>query len=209
MAILNGVGDMIRTWYGPLSITSCKLIMIIRGTGALMTCFIFTAIVTFKFMFICVWKSMRQMNDNLLALVMFNISLFLSLFFCLTIPRVSFPTRNQESLLSSMAKVVIDNLISHKPGRAYSNLVQTKSDFESQLDPPVTLTDLTLSCPRSLLKTTPTPPGYPWVSGGRYVTPEPRFRGLVLDHQLLKEPEPKNHSKRAKFDQKQQFLGVF
>ena len=44
---------------------------------------------------------------------------------------------------------------------------------------------------------------------GRYVTPEPRFRGLVLDHQLLKAPEPKNRSKRAKFDQKQQFLGGF
>ena len=67
---------------------------------------------------------------------------------------------------------------------------------------PGTLTDPTLSCPEPLLKTTPPPPGYPWVSGGWYVTPEPRFRGLVLDHQLLKEPEPKNHSKRAKFDQK-------
>ena len=72
-----------------------------------------------------------------------------------------------------------------------------------------TLTDATLSCPGLLLKTTPPPPRYQWVSGGRYVTPEPRFRGLVLDHQLLKEPEPKNHSKRAKFDQKQQFLGGF
>ena len=72
-----------------------------------------------------------------------------------------------------------------------------------------TLTDLTLSCPESLLKTTPPPPGYPWVSGGRYVTPKPRFRGLVLNHQLLKEPEPKKRSKRAKFDQKQQFLGGF
>ena len=73
----------------------------------------------------------------------------------------------------------------------------------------VTLTDPTISCTASLLKTTPPPPGYPWVSGGRYVTPEPRFRGLVLDHQFLKEPEPKNYSKRAKFDQKQQFLVVF
>ena len=72
-----------------------------------------------------------------------------------------------------------------------------------------TLTDPTLGCPRSLLKTTPLPPRCPWVSGGRYVTPEPKFRGLVLDHQLLKEPEPKNYSKRAKFDQKQQFLGGF
>jgi len=31
----------------------------------------------------------------------------------------------------------------------------------------------------------------------------------VLDHQLSKEPEPKNRSKRAKFDLKQQFLGGF
>ena len=61
------------------------------------------------------------------------------------------------------------------------------------------LIDLTLSCPKSLLKATPTPPGYPWVSGGRYVTPEPSCRGLVLDDQLLKEPEPKNCSKRAVF----------
>ena len=106
------------------------------------------SMVFMKFMYICVWKSMRQMNDNLLALVMFNISLFLSLFFCLTIPRVSFPTRNQESLLSSMAKVVIVNFISHKPGRAYSNLVQTKSNFESQLDPPVSPRALTLPYPR-------------------------------------------------------------
>ena len=46
-----------------------------------------------------------------------------------------------------------------------------------------TLTDLDSSCPRSLLKTTPPTPGYSWVSGGRYLTPEPRFRGLVLNHQ--------------------------
>ena len=64
----------------------------------------------------------------------------------------------------------------------------------------VTLTDLDSSCPRSLLKTTPTPPGYPWVSGGRYVTPEPRFSGLVLGHQGLEELEPKIHPKTAVFD---------
>ena len=72
-----------------------------------------------------------------------------------------------------------------------------------------TLTDLTLSLPRSLLKTTPPPPGCPWVSGGRYETPEPRLRGLVLDHQLLKEPEPKNRSTRVNCDQKQRYLGGF
>ena len=71
------------------------------------------------------------------------------------------------------------------------------------------MTDLTLSCPESLLKTTPPPPGYPWVSGGRHVTPEPRFGGLVLDHQGSEELELKNRSKKAKFDQKQCFLGGF
>ena len=73
----------------------------------------------------------------------------------------------------------------------------------------VTLTDMTSSCPRSLLKTTPPPPGCPWVPGGPEVTPEPSFRGLVLDHQVLKQPEAKNLSKTAKFDQKQPFLSVF
>ena len=72
-----------------------------------------------------------------------------------------------------------------------------------------TLTDLDSSCPESLLKTTPPPPGYPWVSGGWYVTQEPRFSGLVLDHQGLEELELKNHPKTAIFDQIWLFLRVF
>ena len=72
-----------------------------------------------------------------------------------------------------------------------------------------TLTDLDSSCPGSLLKTTPPPPGYPWVSGGWYVTPDPRFRGLVLDHQGLEELELKNHPKTAVFDQIWLFLSGF
>ena len=70
-------------------------------------------------------------------------------------------------------------------------------------------TDLDSSCPGSLLKATPPPPGYPWVSGVRYVTPEPRFSGLVLDHQGLEELELKNHPKTAVFDQIRLFLGFF
>ena len=72
-----------------------------------------------------------------------------------------------------------------------------------------TLTDRTPTCPGSLLKPTPTPPGYPWVSGGRYVTPEPRFRGLVLDHQGLEELELKKQPRTAVFDQIWLFLSVF
>ena len=72
-----------------------------------------------------------------------------------------------------------------------------------------TLTDLSASRPRSLLKTTPPPLGCPWVLKGPEVAPESSFRGLMLDHQVLKQPEAKNLSKTAKFDQKQQFLSVF
>ena len=64
-----------------------------------------------------------------------------------------------------------------------------------------TLTNLSSSCPRSLLKTTPTPPGCPWVPGGPGITPEPSFRGLVLDHQALKKLDLNKHSKTVVFDQ--------
>ena len=73
----------------------------------------------------------------------------------------------------------------------------------------ITLTDLDSSCPGSLLKTTPPPPVYPWVSGGRYVNPEPRFRGLVLFHQLLKEPEPKKPLKKSQISSKTAVFGWF
>ena len=72
-----------------------------------------------------------------------------------------------------------------------------------------TLTDLSSSCPRSLLKTTPTPPGCPWVPGGPEITPEPSFRGLVLDHQVLKKLDLKKHSKTVVFDQIWLFLRGF
>ena len=71
------------------------------------------------------------------------------------------------------------------------------------------LTDATLSCPGLLLKTTPLPSGYPMVSGGWYMTPKSRFRDLVLNHQLLTEPEPKKRSKRTKLDQQQYSNATF
>ena len=75
--------------------------------------------------------------------------------------------------------------------------------------PSHTQTDPILSCPGSLLKTTPPPTGYPWVSRGWYVTPESRSSGLVLDHQGLEELELKNHPKTTVFDQIWLFLSGF
>ena len=47
------------------------------------------------------------------------------------------------------------------------------------------------------------------LSGGQYVTPKPRFSGLVLDHQGLEELELKNHPKTTVFDQNWLFLSSF
>ena len=44
---------------------------------------------------------------------------------------------------------------------------------------------------------------------GQYVTPEPRFSGLVLDHQGFQKLELKNSPKIAIFDQIWLFLRLF
>ena len=43
---------------------------------------------------------------------------------------------------------------------------------------------------------------------GPEATPKPIFRGLVLDHQVSKQPEVKNVSKTDKFDHKQHIFSV-
>jgi hypothetical protein len=63
--------------------------------------FIILAITVTRFMFICVWKSMRDINDNLLSRFILNLAVFLSLFFTLTVPRLTTPGRRQVFVLSS------------------------------------------------------------------------------------------------------------
>ena len=53
------------------------------------------AITITRFMFICVWKSMREMNDNLLSRFTLYLAVFMSLFFSLTVPRLTAPGRRQ------------------------------------------------------------------------------------------------------------------
>ena len=62
-----------------------------------------------------------------------------------------------------------------------------------------TLTDPNSGCPGSLLTTTPSHPVCPWVPGIKEGPPEPKLRGLVLEHYVLEGPA-KNISKKVKFD---------
>ena len=61
---------------------------------------------------------------------------------------------------------------------------------------PTKTTDPTFSCPDSgaITKYYFTAPRVPMDIWGSEVTPKPRFMGLVLDHQVLKGTESKNHS---------------
>ena len=76
----------LRIWFGPLPVSICfihyQLNKLLMWFGLLT---ILTISLT-KFMFICVWKSMRGMDDNMLARISFNICFFLSLFFSMTFP---------------------------------------------------------------------------------------------------------------------------
>ena len=80
--IFNCGANLLRAWYGPLPVNFCILVRTLRMNMALMTGFIFTSIVGFKFMFICVWKRMRQMDDNFVTKIIFRCSLMISLFLC-------------------------------------------------------------------------------------------------------------------------------
>ena len=52
-------------------------------------------------------------------------------------------------------------------------------------------------------------PRVPMGTWGYYVTPEPRFSDLVLDHKGLEELELKNHQKTVVLDQISLFLSIF
>ena len=80
--ILNGGATLVRAWYGPLPAEFCFLVQILQMNIAFITVFIFTSIVGFRFMFICVWKRMRQMDDRIVTKIILRclqmISMFLS-----------------------------------------------------------------------------------------------------------------------------------
>ena len=79
--ILNGGATLVRAWYGPLPAEFCFLVQILQMNIAFITVFIFTSIVGLRFMFICVWKRMRQMDDDLIVGVATIQAIVMSLLF--------------------------------------------------------------------------------------------------------------------------------
>ena len=67
-----------RVWYGPLPLLICQTYSILAKMTITFTMLIVVFMTFAKFMFICVWKSMRQMNEKLLARIALLQALLLS-----------------------------------------------------------------------------------------------------------------------------------
>ena len=72
---------VLRVCYGPLPVFLCNIAGFLKAC-AVMFGAIIIAIYTFtRFMFVCIWKRMRQMNDNLIVGIATIQAIFMSLLF--------------------------------------------------------------------------------------------------------------------------------
>ena len=72
---------VLRTCYGPLPLFLCNIAGFLNGC-ALLFASITVVMYTFtRFMFVCIWKRMRQMDDNLIVRIATIQTTFMSLFF--------------------------------------------------------------------------------------------------------------------------------
>ena len=75
---------VLRVSYGPLPIFVCTMFGFFKGYALLFSA-ITIAMYTFtRFMFVCVWKRMRQMDDNLIVRIATIQAIFMSLLFTVT-----------------------------------------------------------------------------------------------------------------------------
>ena len=78
--VIYGV-SVLRVCYGPLPIFLCNIALFLNGCAILFAA-ITVAMYTFaRFMFVCVWKRMRQMDDNLIVRIASIQAIVMTLFF--------------------------------------------------------------------------------------------------------------------------------
>ena len=78
--VIHGLA-VLRACYGPLPIFLCNIAGFLNGCAILLVA-IAVGMYTFtRFMFVCIWKRMRQMDDNLIVRIATIQAIFMSLFF--------------------------------------------------------------------------------------------------------------------------------
>ena len=81
--------DALRMWLGPCPYYVCRFMVTIKMVLINMFIFILLSIVINKFMFICIWKKMRNMNDQLVTSIVIRCCFAISLVFALIRATVS------------------------------------------------------------------------------------------------------------------------
>ena len=72
---------VLRVCYGPLPIFLCNIAVYLSGFAILFVAITVTMYTFTRFMFVCIWKRMRQMDDDLIVGIATIQAIVLSLFF--------------------------------------------------------------------------------------------------------------------------------
>ena len=70
---------VLRVSYGPLPIFLCNIAGFLNGCAILFAAITITMYTFTRFMFVCIWKRMRQMDDNLIVGITTIQAIFISL----------------------------------------------------------------------------------------------------------------------------------
>ena len=100
-----------RMWLGPLPYYFCRMTITFKMVVINMIIFILTAIVITKFMFICIWKNMRSINDTLVTRIVIRCCFVIAMVFCL----IRAIVQEKQSFLMVSSKTVAENWDSKLP----------------------------------------------------------------------------------------------
>ena len=73
--------NVLRVCYGPLPFFLCNIAGFLKGCCNLFAALSVVMNTFIRFMFVCIWKQMRQMDDNLISAISTIQAIFMSLIF--------------------------------------------------------------------------------------------------------------------------------
>ena len=68
--------DLLRVWYGPLPAEFCQFCKLFKSTLGNTCPFIVASLVILKFLYICVWQRLREIDDRFITLIIVMLAYF-------------------------------------------------------------------------------------------------------------------------------------
>ena len=100
---------MLRVIFGPLPTWICFLNLLLKGTFAHSFPLILSGVFVFKYLFTCIWRRMRNLEDDLIAFSILIISVTLAFF--LQLFKMLGPTKPTNFTVSIILKIFKIRLI--------------------------------------------------------------------------------------------------